>query len=141
VSDIQRLIHRVSERVRNAGGNPVSQVIVDEVWLAVVEGDLPIGERLPTTRELAVRLGVSPRTVEHAYEELASRGVVAARPGQGTFISLTPPPDEERERHRRFADLCRETFDRAQELGFTVDDLIDALAEYRSAGRSGPEEV
>ena len=114
-------------------------MIVDDVWLAVVEGTLETGERLPTARQVAVALGVSPRVVEGAYRELETRGVVATRPGEGTFISLAPPPDQERERHRRFAELCRAAFEEARDLGFGVDELIDALAEYRGIERDRPD--
>lgn len=132
----QPLIERLSARLRSGSAEPISKLIVDDVWLAVVEGTLGSGERLPTARQVAVGLGVSPRTVDRAYRELENRGVVATRAGEGTFISLAPPPAEERERHRRFGDLCRKTFEDARELGFTVDDLIDSLAEFRSVERT-----
>jgi GntR family transcriptional regulator len=125
------LIRRLNERIAGGVGEPVGRLIVDEVWLAVVEGTMLSGERLPTARQVAIRLGVSPRTVERAYEELEERGVVATRPGEGSFISLKLPSDAERERHRRLAELCREALDRAADLGFGVDDLIAGLAEYR----------
>lgn len=133
MAEAHLLTQRLAARLRGVHEEPVSRVIVDDVWLGVVEGTLEIGERLPTAREMAVELGISPRVVERAYAELAERGVVASRPGEGAFISLQPPPEAEHARHRRFADLCRETFDQARELGFTVDDLIDSLAEFRSA--------
>ncbi|HEX7090330.1 MAG TPA: GntR family transcriptional regulator [Longimicrobiales bacterium] len=129
------LTRRLAARLAESGGEPAAHVIVEDVWLAVVEGSLPTGERLPTTRQLAIALGVSPRSVERAYAELERRGVVATRPGEGTFVRLEPPPAEARERHREFAALCRETVARALELGFSVDELLDALADYRATGR------
>jgi len=130
----EMLIRRLAARLAESGGEPAAHIIVEDLWLAVVEGSLPTGERLPTTRELAIALGVSPRSVERAYAELERRGVVATRPGEGTFVRLEPPSAEERERHREFAALCRETVARARELGFSVDDLLDALADYRATG-------
>jgi GntR family transcriptional regulator len=128
--------HPITDRLaaRMAGGTngPVSQLIVDDLWLAIVEGTLSTAERLPTPRQVAIALGVSPRTVELAYEELERRGVVATRPGEGTFVSLAAPSEAERARHREFAALCRETVDRARALGFDLEHLLDALAEYRA---------
>jgi DNA-binding transcriptional regulator YhcF (GntR family) len=126
------------QRVSEATGEPVGSIIVDTVWLAVVEGLLDSGQRLPTAREVAIALGVSPRTVERAYEELEARGVVANRLGEGTSVSLRPPSDAERERRRRFAELCRETVDKAAALGYSADDLATAFAEFPSAERSAP---
>jgi len=129
---VHPLVRGLAERVAAERDAPVSGVIVDEIWLRVVEGSLESGERLPTVRQVAVQLGVSPRVVERAYEELAARGVVGIRPGEGTFISLEPPSEEERDRHRRFRQLCQEAYGRTRELGFSLDDLLDALAEFRS---------
>lgn len=126
-----QLAARLAERT----GEPVAQLIVEELWLAVVEGSLASGERLPTTRQLAIDLGVSPRSVERAYAELERRGVIATRPGEGTFVSLAPPSEAEQTRHAEFAALCRETVERAARLGFSVNELLDALSEFRTANR------
>lgn len=131
---------RLAARLAWGIDEPISQVIVDEIWHAVVEGGLESGERLPTSRQLAVHLGVAPRVVERAYAELEARGVVATRAGEGTFISLQPPLEAEHERHRELAELCREAFERAARLGFRVDDVIDLLAEYRTIERIRSEE-
>jgi DNA-binding transcriptional MocR family regulator len=45
------------------------------------------GERMPSTREFAARLGASPVTVSAALARLASEGVVVTRPGAGTFVA------------------------------------------------------
>jgi DNA-binding transcriptional MocR family regulator len=45
------------------------------------------GERLPSTRELTRRLGVSPVTVSRALAALVSEGVVVTRPGEGSFVA------------------------------------------------------
>lgn len=129
------ITERLAARVAKGTGEPVSRVIVEDVWLAVVDGSLATAARLPTARQLAIALGVSPGTVERAYAELERRGVLATRPGEGTFVSLAPPPEAERARHRELAALCRATVDRARELGFDVPDLIEALAGYRTDDR------
>lgn len=128
----QELTNRLAESIAGRTSEPIAHLLVEEVWLAVVEGRLETGQRLPTARRLAVALGVSPRTVERAYAELERLGVAATRRGEGTFVGLDPPPEAERERHRRFAGLCRETVERARELGFGLDELLDALAEFRT---------
>ena len=47
------------------------------------------GDRLPSVRELMRRHGAGPQTVQRAVHVLARRGVVEARPGQGTFVAET----------------------------------------------------
>lgn len=130
--EASELVTRVAARVSGGGAEPISHLIVEELWLAVVEGSLDIGERLPTPRQLAIGLGVSPRSIERAYDELERRGVIVTRQGAGTFVSLAPASEEDRARHQRFAALCAEAVRRAADLGFGVDDLTDALAEFRT---------
>jgi DNA-binding transcriptional MocR family regulator len=45
------------------------------------------GERLPSSRELISRLGVSPVTLSRALAGLAAEGVLVTRPGSGTFVA------------------------------------------------------
>lgn len=127
------LVTRLAGRLRDGGAEPASSLIVEELWLAVVDGSVEVGRRLPTARQLAVVLGLSPRTIERAYRELEQRGVVTTRTGAGTFVSLEQPSEQDRSRYRELAQLCRETVARAGELGFAVDDVLDALTEFRSA--------
>ncbi len=48
------------------------------------------GARLPTSRSMAERLGVSVSTVQAVYKKLASEGVISTKVGNGTFL-VAPP--------------------------------------------------
>jgi DNA-binding transcriptional MocR family regulator len=49
-------------------------------------GDLAPGDRLPTVRELAAELGVSPATVSHAWQALSGVGLIVSRGRSGSFV-------------------------------------------------------
>lgn len=49
-------------------------------------GLLGTGSRLPTLKELAATLGVTPGTVNRAYELARRRGLVEGEVGRGTFV-------------------------------------------------------
>jgi DNA-binding transcriptional MocR family regulator len=49
-----------------------------------------VGGRLPSTRELTRRHGVSPVTVSRALAVLAAEGRIVTRPGSGAFVSPVP---------------------------------------------------
>ncbi len=51
-------------------------------------GALPRGEKLPTVRDLAYRLGVTPGTVARAYSMLTDDGLLVAEVGRGTFVAM-----------------------------------------------------
>lgn len=138
------LARRLAVSVDPGSPAPVAHQVVECVWTEVVDGALETGERMPTAREVAIELGVSPRSVAWAYGELERLGVLATRRGEGTFVSLSPPEAEARERRREFLALCGEVVERARALGFDVNELIGALSEYRAArtydqnGSDGP---
>ncbi|GAA3360502.1 hypothetical protein GCM10017744_043410 [Streptomyces antimycoticus] len=58
----------------------------------ILSGELPPGSRVPPERELAESLGVSRGSVREALRALASRGLVARRPGSGTVVLDRGPP-------------------------------------------------
>jgi len=122
---------------------PLSSQIVDRIWLDVISGAIETGERLPTVRQLAVDLGLNPKTVGRAYEQLERLGIVSTRPGEGTFVSLNVPDEEVRRRRRDLENYALELVARAEELGFSIEDLLDALDDIRAAkrnqGRPGEE--
>lgn len=60
--------------------------IADRLARDVAEGRLKTGERLPTHRDLAWRLGVTVGTVTRAYSEAERRGLIVGEVGRGTFI-------------------------------------------------------
>ncbi len=47
------------------------------------------GDQLPTVKDVVGQLAINPNTVLKAYRELEYEGLVAARPGVGTFVTRT----------------------------------------------------
>lgn len=68
-----------------SGLSPYAQ-IVQQVKQALRLGWLQPGDRLPTAHEVAASVAINPNTVQKAYKELEHEGLVAGRPGQGTFV-------------------------------------------------------
>src|SRR5215472_18427854 len=70
-------------------GVPSYLQIVQQVKHALRLGLLEIGDQLPTVREVVAQITINPNTVLKAYRELQREGLVASRPGQGTFVQRT----------------------------------------------------
>src|SRR5262245_24890090 len=71
-----------------SGLSPYLQV-VRQVRHALRLGVLREGDQLPTVKEVVAELAINPNTVLKAYRELERDGLVAARPGLGTFVTRT----------------------------------------------------
>ena len=71
-----------------SGLSPYQQ-IVQQVRHALRLGLLNQGDQLPKVKDVVADLAINPNTVLKAYRELEHDGLVAARPGVGTFVTAT----------------------------------------------------
>lgn len=69
------------------GDAPMYLQVADALEKDITSGRLTPGERLPTHRELARRVGVNVMTITRAYAEAGRRGLVEGEVGRGTFVS------------------------------------------------------
>ncbi len=65
---------------------PLYRGLADAIAAAIDEGDLGPGDRLPTQRDLAGRLGIALTTVTRGYAEAERRGLIRGEVGRGTFV-------------------------------------------------------
>ena len=66
---------------------PIYTQIVDGVKEQVVKGMLKPNDQVPSIRQLASMLAVTPNTVSKAYQELERQGVIVSVKGKGNFIN------------------------------------------------------
>ncbi|MGE5136133.1 MAG: GntR family transcriptional regulator [Gemmatimonadota bacterium] len=71
-----------------SGVAPYRQLI-HQVRQALRLGLLREGDQLPKVKDVVAGLAINPNTVLKAYRELEYEGLVAARPGVGTFVTGT----------------------------------------------------
>jgi GntR family transcriptional regulator len=75
-----------------SGVSPYLQV-VQQVRQALRLGLLKKDDQLPTVKDVVARLAINPNTVLKAYRELERDGLIAARPGIGTFVTRSLTDD------------------------------------------------
>jgi GntR family transcriptional regulator / MocR family aminotransferase len=73
--------------------NPLYQQLYNELRGGILAGRLIPGIRLPSTRELAIELGLSRTTVLNAFDQLISEGYMEGHTGAGTFVSPALPEE------------------------------------------------
>lgn len=111
-------------RIDPTAPEPIFEQLVSQVRLAILNGDIGAGERLPSARELAAALEVNLHTVLHAYQELRDVGLVELRRGRGATVAagaLAIPQAVQDDIDR----LCRD----AQEASISAETLIVLIKE------------
>lgn len=95
----------------------ISESVAEQLRLAILRGEVAVGERLPPERELAPRFGTNRNTLREAIRSLEAQGLVVARQGDGVRVAdfrrtgeLSVVPDLLRvaapaERNRMIADV------------------------------------
>ena len=112
---------------------PLREQLCAQIILGTVSGRLTPGERLPTVRELARRVGIHPNTVSAAYQDLVKRSWLRLKRGSGVFVrELGPvPPDQDLD------PMVRGWLEEAAARGFTLPEIEAALARLKS--EPGPQ--
>lgn len=118
-----------------SGVSPYRQ-IVRQVRQALRLGILRVGDQLPTVKEVVEQLAINPNTVLKAYKELEHAGLVAARPGIGTFVTATLGDGSFAAHGPLRQDLAR-WLTKARRAGLD-DESIEAL--FQSTFRAAAEE-
>ncbi len=110
-------------------GLPIYLQIKYQIIHDISMGRLVAGQALPSIRQAARQLAVTPTTVRHAYDALAQDGFVVGLPGKGVVVTeLAPTPQAEAIRRQDgLSDLLRPTVIQALSLGYAPNELQAAV--------------
>ena len=116
-------------------GAPIYLQVINELKKKMVKGELKPGEKMPSSRDLAVEYKVNQNTAARIYREMEMQGWCFTRRGIGTFVS---------EEENMFRDLKKEMASELLKnfmhemsgLGYKKDDIIDQIAEYKEDGEN-----
>lgn len=72
----------------------IYEQVADQIRDAIEQGKYPEGSRLPSERDLAVRMGVSRPAVREAIGALQNQQLVITRHGSGTYVCVSEPVEQ-----------------------------------------------
>lgn len=105
---------------------PVYEQIIDQLESYVSKGILCPGDKIPSVRNMSVKLSVNPNTIQKAFSELDKRGIIYSVPGRGCFITDNAPATVNSRKREKLTDLC-ELIKELKTAGIEKDELIDAV--------------
>lgn len=115
----------------------MSDQLAAQIALAIASGDFRLGEKLPSTREIARRCGVHANTVGAVYRRLADQSLLEFRQGSGFYV--TESAGARIEGARRLDELMNDFLDAARALGFSREDVLIRMRRPRPS--KSPERI
>lgn len=101
---------------------PIYIQLVEKLKLAIVAGEYPAGDRLPSVRDLAIEIKANPNTVQRALVDLEQTGLIYTQRTNGKFVT-----EDKKLVQKIREELAKETFSKFQEnmkqLGFGEDEI------------------
>ena len=101
---------------------PIYLQIKDGLRKLILTGAIAQDEKLPSVRALAMELAINPNTIQRAYAELESEGVIYSVAGKGSFAAPQTEAAVVR-REELFTQICALVAE-LRELGATEDEIL-----------------
>ncbi|QFJ53800.1 GntR family transcriptional regulator [Pseudobutyrivibrio xylanivorans] len=105
---------------------PIYMQVITAIKLDIINERIKCGEKLPSSRDLAVKYTINPNTAARVYQELEREGVCYTKRGMGTFVT----EDAERIqscRHEMAQSCLNDFLKHIFELGISKEEAIDMI--------------
>ena len=66
---------------------PIYLQVIEDIKSKIIVGEIKPGEKLPSSRELAVMYDINPNTAARIYTEMERVGISYTKRGIGTFVT------------------------------------------------------
>lgn len=113
---------------------PVYEQIIEQLENFVLTGAMKSGDKLPSVRSLSLSLSINPNTIQKAYSELDTKGIICSVPGKGSFITEKALIILKKNKLSQLSD-----FENLSEnlilAGISKDDIIDCVEKVYKRSR------
>ena len=116
-------------------GAPIYLQVINELKKKMVKGELKPGEKMPSSRNLAVEYKVNQNTAARIYREMEMQGYCFTRRGIGTFVSEEENMFQDLKKEMA-SELLKNFMHEMKGLGYKKDDIIDQIADYKEDGEN-----
>ena len=108
---------------------PIYLQAIDDIERRILTGEITLGDKLPSTRELAVQYTVNPNTAARIYNELEQCGLCYTKRGLGTFVSEDVHLIDTLKAELS-SEMIQTFVSGMTSLGFSKDEIINLIKNY-----------
>ena len=108
---------------------PIYLQVIDNIKKKIITGALPLGTKLPSSRELAIQYDINPNTAARVYNEMESLGLSYTKRGIGTFVTEDPQVID-RLKQEQLKQILTVLDEQLTGMGYTPEEIIRLLQDY-----------
>ncbi|KYH35539.1 HTH-type transcriptional repressor YtrA [Clostridium tepidiprofundi DSM 19306] len=113
---------------------PIYIQIVNYIKGQIASNKIKGGDKLPSVRELSLKIKVNPNTIQRAYAELEREGLTYTQRGMGKFVTK----DENAIKSLKIdmgKDILSNFIKEMKHLGFDKNEILEMISnEYKQEG-------
>ncbi|WP_027399694.1 GntR family transcriptional regulator [Anaerovorax odorimutans] len=114
---------------------PIYLQLVDQFKHRIISGELKVGSKLESVRDLAVQFEVNPNTMQRALAELERDGLVYSERTSGRYITK----DKEsinKMREKIAQEIIEQFIEKMTSLGFSIQETLELFQKKIEEGVS-----
>jgi GntR family transcriptional regulator len=108
---------------------PIYLQVIEDIKQKIIAGTLPLGSKLPSSRELAIEYQINPNTAARIYSEMESMGLSYTRRGIGTFVTEDDRVIDDLKKER-IEEIIQSFDEQLTGMGFSQDEILELLKEH-----------
>ncbi|MBE6573035.1 MAG: GntR family transcriptional regulator [Ruminococcaceae bacterium] len=117
---------------------PVYEQIIKQTEDFISKGILNPGDKIPSVRNLSVMLSVNPNTIQKAFSELDTRGLIFSVPGKGCFITENAHEIVNSSKRKKLVELDSQISE-LMYAGIKKEEIIDLIEKIYKGGKTNDQ--
>lgn len=105
---------------------PIYLQVIEDIERKIIIGEIELGSKLPSSRELALQYQINPNTAARVYNELEQRKLSFTKRGIGTFVTEDAEVIETAKKEL-VTNILQELLQRVQELGIHREEFMSMI--------------
>lgn len=105
---------------------PIYMQLLEQLQVLIISGNINIGDKLPSVRDLALQFKINPNTVQKALQELENIGLIYTERTNGKFV-VNDKNIIIKYREKFAKEKVSNYFKSMNELGFSREEAINYL--------------
>ena len=110
---------------------PIYLQVIEDIKSKILSGEIKPGDKLPSSRELAVQYDINPNTAARIYSEMERMGLSYTKRGIGTFVAETTDTLDSM-KEEALHKVLSEFFDAMKSMGYDEASMLSELKKFLS---------